>query len=117
MSSKPTLHLIGLFHTQTSREFSHCAFTGKVLRFPKMMRPFGYRVIEYCNEGSESEADEHVTMLTRGEFEEMGGFQKPGEFHGNNAVIGSPMYQLFTQRLIRETSSRRFRSPTMWKPA
>lgn len=66
---KPTLHQIGLFHTITSLSYSHCAFTSKVLRFPKMMRPFGYRVVEYGNGTSESLADEHVQILTEDELQ------------------------------------------------
>jgi len=61
---KPTLHLIGIFHTQHRSSFSHCAFTGKALRFPKMMQAFGYTVFEYSNAGSESVAVEKVEMLS-----------------------------------------------------
>jgi hypothetical protein len=28
-----TLHLIGIFHTQHTAAYGHCAFTGKALRF------------------------------------------------------------------------------------
>lgn len=66
--NKPTLHLLGLSHTVPSARYSHCAYTGRVLRFAKMMKPFGYRVIEYSNEGSESQADEHCVMLTADEM-------------------------------------------------
>jgi len=41
-----TLHLVGIFHTQHTAAYSHCAFTGKALRFPKMMQRQGYTVIE-----------------------------------------------------------------------
>lgn len=69
MTKKPTIHLIGCFHTITNIDHSHCAFTGKVLRFPKMMQPFGYTVIEYSNGTSESTANEHVQILTKDELE------------------------------------------------
>jgi hypothetical protein len=46
------LHLVGIFHTQHTAAYSHCAFTGKALRFPKMMQGQGYTVIEYSNAGS-----------------------------------------------------------------
>ena len=65
---KPRLHLIGIFHTQHTAAYSHCAFTGKALRFPKMMQGQGYTVIEYSNAGSKSSAGEHVTMLDAAEF-------------------------------------------------
>jgi hypothetical protein len=45
------LHLVGIFHTQHTAAYSHCAFTGKALCFPKMMQSQGYEVIEYSNAG------------------------------------------------------------------
>jgi glycosyltransferase involved in cell wall biosynthesis len=98
--AKPTLHLIGIFHTQHTQAFSHCAFTGKALRFPRMMQAQGYTVIEYSNEGSESTADEHVVMLDSSQFEELYGSRKQTAFYGNDATIGSDGHQQFEQRLI-----------------
>jgi glycosyltransferase involved in cell wall biosynthesis len=97
--TQPRLHLIGIFHTQHTAAYSHCAFTGKALRFPKMMQGQGYTVIEYSNAGSESSANEHVTMLDAAEFAAL--FQRSTtDFHGNDATIGSDAHQLFEQRLI-----------------
>jgi glycosyltransferase involved in cell wall biosynthesis len=84
----PTFHVIGLHHTIASDEFSACAFTGKVLRLPDVLHAAypdqllaivpdddenmkgrsGCRVIEYGNEGSESNADEHVVVRSLREF-------------------------------------------------
>lgn len=94
------LHLIGLFHTKTNIEYSHCAFTGKVLRFPKMMQAYGYEVIEYSNVGSESTADKHVEMLTNAEFTTLYGKRKEVDFHGDDATVGSEGHALFEERLI-----------------
>ncbi len=98
--TKPRLHLVGIFHTQHTAAYSHCAFTGKALRFPRMMRMQGYTVIEYSNEGSESDADEHVVMLSAAEFGALYGARGATDFHGNDATVGSPGHQLFEQRLI-----------------
>jgi len=103
---KPTLHLIGIFHTIHSLDYSHCAFTGKALRFSKMMKPFGYRVIEYANQGSESEADEKVQILGKDELYTLAGVQKETDFHGNLATIGSKHYIAFNERLIAEMQKR-----------
>jgi len=93
------LHLIGIFHTQHAAAYSHCAFTGKALRFPKMMQGQGYTVIEYSNGGSEGGADEHVEMLNTTEFAAL--FQRSDtDFHGNDATVGSEAHQLFERRLI-----------------
>ena len=49
-TTKPRIHIYGLFHTQTNQKYSHCAFTWKILRFSKMMQAQGYEIIEYSNE-------------------------------------------------------------------
>jgi 2-polyprenyl-3-methyl-5-hydroxy-6-metoxy-1,4-benzoquinol methylase len=100
------LHLVGIFHTQATSEYSHCAFTGKALRFPRMMQAQGYEVIEYSNEGSEANATEHVTMLTSSEFDELYGQRKDTEFYGDNATVGSTGHQKFEERLIVEMRKR-----------
>ena len=100
------LHLIGIFHTQAKASFSHCAFTGKALRFPRMMQAKGYEVIEYSNEGSEAGATEHVPILTTEEFDNLYGSRKQTDFYGDNATIGSEGHQLFEERVIVELRKR-----------
>lgn len=103
---KPTLHLLGIFHTQSTIKFSHCAFTGKALRFPKMMQMAGYEVVEYSNAGSESTADEHVAMLSTDEYEKFFGERKKTDFFGDAAYVSSPAHSLFEQRLIPALKER-----------
>lgn len=99
-----TLHIIAPFHTIVSIEWSHCAFTGKVLRFSKMMRKRGYKVIEYSNGTTESMANEQVMILSREELERH--LDKKQAFHGGNAVINSPLHKLFHERLVPEVKKR-----------
>lgn len=103
---KPTLHLVGIFHTVHNQEFSHCAFTGKALRFSKMLQMYGYDVIEYANEGSESEAKEKVVMLTRDDYRKMIGTRDKKAFHGDLAAVGTPHHTAFEDRLIPEMKKR-----------
>ena len=58
------LHLLGIPHTQTTYEFSHCAFTGKVKRFAPMMQSVGYDVIHYGVEGAHSGATYDVNLMS-----------------------------------------------------
>jgi glycosyltransferase involved in cell wall biosynthesis len=102
----PRLHLVGIFHTQHTAAYSHCAFTGKALRFPKMLMAQGYEVIDYSNAGSEAGATEHVEMLSQAEFDGLYGNRKHTAFYGNDATIGSPGHQLFESRLIPALSAR-----------
>jgi glycosyltransferase involved in cell wall biosynthesis len=96
----PTLHLLGLPHTVTRSEFSHCAFTGKAQRFSPMMRSVGYHVIHYGNAGAESGANEQVDVLTREEFDRYVSYDPSGSaFVGNIADVGHPLYQEFNARL------------------
>ena len=94
------LHLIGIFHTQSRAEYSHCAFTGKALRFPKMMQQQGYEVIEYSNAGSQAGASEHVEMLSEAEFDRLYGLRQRTAFYGDDATVGSEGHQLFERKLI-----------------
>jgi glycosyltransferase involved in cell wall biosynthesis len=102
----PTLHMLSLFHTVPSQRFSHCAFTGKVLRFPKMMRMYGYKVIEYHNGDSESEANEHVQLMSEEEFQRLRKYNNRHDFIGNDAVVGSPLFNRFEQQLLIELEKR-----------
>lgn len=99
------LHVISPFHTKNQQYFSHCAFTGKSLRFPKMMKQYGYEVIEYSNEGSESMADEHVQILNHDEFNSFFGADNISSFEPL-AIIGDSGHICFHERLIEQISNR-----------
>lgn len=101
--SKPTLHMIGLFHTIPNHHYDHCAFTGKVLRFAKMMQAQGYKVIEYSNGESISGADELVQIYTADEVAE---YTKSVDNFMKLAVINTPMWRNFEERLIPEVARR-----------
>lgn len=104
--SKPTLHLVGIFHTIHDLSYSHCAFTGKALRFSKMMQQRGYHVVEYANEGSESEAREKIVILKRDELNKLIGPRNKTDFYADLASIGSPQHVAFETRLVQEMKKR-----------
>lgn len=97
MSKLPTLHILAPFHTIPNEESSHCAFTGKAIRFSKMMQPLGYRCIEYGNEGSTSAAETKIVMLNASEYKRH--YQPEVKSPGNQAVIGTEGWQTFDRRL------------------
>ena len=68
---KIRLHLPAVPHTITTNEYSHCAFTGKVLRFSPMMQSVGYEVYHYGVETSTSGADVQVQLFSVNEFNEL----------------------------------------------
>lgn len=95
---KPTLHMISLFHTIPNHDYDHCAFTGKVLRFSKMMKKFGYEIIEYSNGDSISEANVKVQILTKKELIEFVG--PPTSLQALTGIINSPLHKTFHDRLL-----------------
>ena len=70
------------------------------MRFPKMMRKYGYEVIEYSNYGSESKANKHIEILNKDEFNELYGNRSVISFYGDDATIGSLGHQAFEKKLI-----------------
>ncbi len=101
-----TIHMPAVFHTVCTKEYTHCAFTQKVLRFPKMVQPFGHNVIEYGVEGSESEASEHVDLLTRDAHQKLLTPLGANEHMGSQAKIGSEVWKAFDSKLRMELQRR-----------
>jgi glycosyltransferase involved in cell wall biosynthesis len=71
-----------------------------------MLQLYGYDVIEYANEGSESEAKEKVVMLSKKEYDDLLGNRDKKAFHGDSAAIGTRHHSLFESRLIEEMKKR-----------
>jgi glycosyltransferase involved in cell wall biosynthesis len=69
------IHVLGLPHTVTNRDYSTCAFTQKALKLCSMMTRLGHQVIHYGCEGATVEA-EHVTIMGAKEQETV--FPHPG---------------------------------------
>lgn len=109
--------MLALPHTITSNEFSHCAFTGKVLRFSKMMIDRGFEVYHYGIETSESNASVQIDVLTKEEWvslrreslkflnptmswEEIdNNLHNKKNFIGNLGNVTTPLYKTFNSKL------------------
>jgi len=135
---KIRLHIPGIPHTITRGEFSHCAFTGKVLRFAPMMRARGFEVFHYGVETSESGADNEVQLLTKEEWSDLRVrsymelkkmtredaekvLGDPSSFVGELANWDTVLYKVFNERLAaalrvhyRSTATDIFCMP-LWK--
>ncbi len=104
---KPRCHVVGIFHTVNDPVAqSSCAFTQKTFKLSLMVQPHGWEVVEYGNEGSKSAASEHVTLLTRKEYDAFYPPVAASEFVGNRAQIGQYGWPLFHSRLIEELTRR-----------
>lgn len=98
---KPRLHLLGIPHTRIWH--THCAFTGKVVKFPAMMEKFGYHINYYGigNDGHTIGASRNIEVLTPEEQVSLlsHDFSDHQRFHGDDANVGSPLYIEFNKRL------------------
>jgi glycosyltransferase involved in cell wall biosynthesis len=114
-------------HTITRIEFSHCAFTGKVLRFAPMMRSRGFEVYHYGVETSESGATKDIQIFTVEEWQRLRiesykmlhpemseedikkKLDDPTSFVGDLANYDTPLYIEFNRR-FREELQKNYRS-------
>lgn len=97
------LHMLGLPHTRTVQAMSHCAYTGKVLRFGPMMAAEGFEVIHYGVGPPESPGwADFVEVLTPAQQEELLGYDPlhpSPEFVGRSTHVQSKHYQAFNAAL------------------
>lgn len=67
--------MVSLPHTQTTAEYTHCAYTQKVRKFCNMMTDLGHTVYLYASEENEARVHELVTVIRK---------EKQREIFGNN---------------------------------
>jgi glycosyltransferase involved in cell wall biosynthesis len=116
-NSKIRLHILGLAHTITSNKYSHCAFTGKVLRFCEMMVGIGFEVYHYGIETSETMATKNIKVLSLEEWENLrkisvkflnpnftdeeiaNALEDKTKFVGDLGNVSTPLYKVFNNKL------------------
>lgn len=123
------LHMPAIPHTITRIEYSHCAFTGKVLRFSPMMRSRDFEVYHYGVETSESGATKDIQIFSLDEWKELRiasykqlhpemsdedvrkKLSDPTAFVGDLANYDTQLYIEFNRR-FREQLQKNYRSTT-----
>lgn len=79
MSSKPTLHILSLPHTQLTQDYVSCAYTQKARKLAIMMEEIGYPVVVYASEDFDPNIKgEKVTCITKDKQREL--FGDPSEY-------------------------------------
>lgn len=63
--NKYRFHILGLAHTQTTKEWNACAYTQKIYRLCQMLTSLGHEVYHYGAEGSNPPCAEHITVVTK----------------------------------------------------
>lgn len=75
------LHVVSLPHTQTTEDYLTCAYTQKIVRFGKMMRPLGHEVYIYGGEENTAECDEFIPLIKKTECDEWFGAHDANRFY------------------------------------
>lgn len=99
------MHILGVPHTVTSKDFNHCAFTQKVLKFIKMMTPYNCEMIHYGHEDSEVDC-EHVTVVNRQLYNQVYGNHDHHK-HFFTFDINDSVYKTFYGNTIKEIQLRK----------
>lgn len=107
MKMKFRFHVVALPHTQTTKEYTACAYTMKVMKFCRMMKSLGHEVYLYASEENEAPCDELITIVTKREqtkwFGEYDFKQQLFNIEWNETL---PHWTIPNKRAIKEIRSR-----------
>ena len=100
------LHVLAVPHTASTKEYTVCAFTQKVINFCKMFKEEGMHVIHYGHEDSQVECDEHVTVTTQALLEKVYGIYD-WKNQGLKYNQEDEVFKTFNDNCIKEISKRK----------
>ena len=100
------LHVVSVAHTASTKEYTVCAFTQKVINFCKMFKEAGMYVIHYGHEASDVICDEHVTVTTQALLDKVYGVYD-WKKQGLKYDVNDEAYATFNENCIREIGKRK----------
>ena len=100
------IHVLGLPHTKTTKDFTACAYTQKVWKFCKMMKGRGHYIMHYGHEDSNPDADENISVITNEVWDTVYGSH---DYKTNLFTYdtGDAAYQTFYENAIAEIGKRK----------
>lgn len=99
--AKHRLHIVGLPHTNTTLEFSSCAYTEKVRKFCRMMHERGHEVFLYAGAKNEAPCTEHIPCMSEAARKKI-----VGDGHYTAAPAEGIHWTLFNATVIAEMQKR-----------
>jgi glycosyltransferase involved in cell wall biosynthesis len=93
-------HVVSLPHTQTTREYVHCAYTEKVRKFCDMMMSLGHEVFLYASEDNEAVCTELITVISKKEQRDLIGINSPTDNLKASFDPEAPYWKLMNQAAI-----------------
>lgn len=100
------LHVVSLPHTQTTKDYVHCAYTEKVRKFCDMMKSQGSRVLLYAGDENEATPYEHIPCITRDEQRKLIGMEHPTDNAKLKWDSREPCWKLMNKRAIEAIRQR-----------
>ena len=96
-------HVVSLPHTQTTSEYTSCAFTSKIIGFCKILKSLGHTVYLYAGEYNDVECDEFVSCISEQDRVDslLGKHYTQASFDFN-----LPHWQKFNNNVIKEIKKR-----------
>jgi glycosyltransferase involved in cell wall biosynthesis len=103
---KFTFHVVALPHSQTTKEYSVCAFNSKVRKFCDMMKSLGHTVYLYAGEENEAACDELITCMTKRELHDFVGVDGPEDILKAPFNSELPHWQVMNYRVVEAMRER-----------
>lgn len=101
-------HVLALPHTQTTNDYSLCAYTQKVKRFCNMMKSLGHTVFLYASEDNEAACDELITVAPKADqLKWFGDHDYRSKFFNLTWGLQDEHWVLTNQRAIDEIAKRK----------
>lgn len=100
------LHVLGVPHTISNKDYVACAFTQKVVKFCAMMKARGHTIIHYGHDKSEVECDENVAVTNDEQLTKAYG-DHDWRAHEFKYDINDSAYAYFYENAIREIGKRK----------